>query len=50
MRGYIAVAVEENGRATGRIRMARIPDASASSLEPFIEQSIEPGSVVHTDS
>ena len=29
--------------------MVRIPDASAGSLLPFIEQSIEPGSVVHTD-
>ena len=48
-KALVAVAVEENGRATGRIRMARIQDASASSLEPFIEQSIEPGSVVHTD-
>lgn len=48
-KALVAVAVEENGRATGRIRMARILDASASSLEPFIGQSIDPGSVVHTD-
>jgi transposase-like protein len=29
--------------------MRRIPDASAGSLMPFIEGSVEPGSVVHTD-
>lgn len=48
-KALVAVAVEENGRATGRIRMARIRDASASSLEAFIEESIELGSLVHTD-
>ncbi|MHB1959155.1 MAG: IS1595 family transposase [Acidobacteriaceae bacterium] len=29
--------------------MRRIVDASADSLVPFIEDSVEPGSVVHTD-
>jgi len=29
--------------------MRRIPDASAESLLPFIEEAIEPGSTVHTD-
>jgi hypothetical protein len=29
--------------------MRRIPDASAKSLMPFVEEAIEPGSVVHTD-
>lgn len=48
-KALIAVAAEEDGKGTGRIRMARIKDASANSLEAFIEQSIEPGSVVHTD-
>ena len=48
-KALVAVAVEEKGKATGRIRMLRIPDVSARSLVPFIEQSIEPGSVVHTD-
>jgi hypothetical protein len=33
----------------GRIRLRRIPDASATSLHAFLEESIEPGSVVHTD-
>src|SRR5437867_7103095 len=33
----------------GRIRLARIPDTSADSLLPAIEELIEPGSVVCTD-
>ncbi len=45
----IAVAAEEHGPGIGRIRMRCIPDASADSLMPFIEDSVEPGSVVHTD-
>ena len=45
----IAVAAEEDGPGIGRIRMRRILDASADSLIPFIENSIEPGSTVHTD-
>jgi transposase-like protein len=48
-KAMIAVAVEEDGGGIGRIRMRRIPDASAESLVPFIEDSVEPGSLVHTD-
>jgi transposase-like protein len=48
-KAIVAVAVEEDGDGIGRIRMRRIPDASAESLMPFIEQSVEPGTVVHTD-
>ena len=48
-KAMIAVAVEEDRDGIGRIRMRRIPDASAESLMPFIEDSVEPGSVVHTD-
>jgi transposase-like protein len=48
-KAMIAVAVEEDGDGIGRIRIRRIPDASAESLMPFIEDSVEPGSVVHTD-
>ena len=45
----IVVAVEEDGKGIGRIRMRRIPNASARSLVSFVEESVEPGSVVHTD-
>jgi transposase-like protein len=48
-KAMIAVAVEEDGDGIGRIRMRCIGDASAESLMPFIEDSVEPGSVVHTD-
>ena len=48
-KSMIAVAVEEDGAGIGRIRMRRIPDASAESLMPFIEDSVEPSSVIHTD-
>jgi len=48
-KALIVVAAQEDGSRIGRIRMRRIPDASARSLEPFIEDAIEPGSVVHTD-
>src|SRR5213596_2456052 len=40
---------DNQGRGIGRIRMRRIADASAGSLMPFVEESIAPGSVVHTD-
>jgi len=45
----VVIAAEEDGRGIGRIRMARIPEASRSALHAFVEQTIEPGSVVHTD-
>lgn len=45
----VVIAAEENGRAIGRIRMRRIPDASARSLHRFVQEFIEPGSTVHTD-
>jgi transposase-like protein len=45
----IVIAAQENGKGIGRIRLARIPDASAQSLRGFIRQAIEPGSRLHTD-
>lgn len=45
----IVVAAQEDGKGVGRVRMGTIPDASADSLMPFVEESIEPGSTVHTD-
>jgi transposase-like protein len=45
----IVVAAQEDGNGIGRIRMLRIPDASAESLHPFINQAIEPGSVIISD-
>ena len=45
----VVAAVQEDGKGIGRIRMRQIPDASAASLIPFIEDSVAAGSVVHTD-
>ena len=48
-KALIAVAAQEDGRGIGRIRMRRITDASAASLLSFVQEAIEPGSIVHTD-
>ena len=45
----VVIAVEEDGKGIGRIRMRQISDASAESLLPFIRDSVVPGSIVHTD-
>ena len=45
-KALIAVAAEERGTGLGRIRMQRVQNASAASLMPFVEESVEPGSVV----
>jgi transposase-like protein len=45
----VAVACEEDGEAIGRIRLRQVHDASAASLQAFIEEAIQPDSVVHTD-
>jgi transposase-like protein len=45
----LAVAAQENGAGIGRVRMRSIPDASARSLMAFVQDSIEPGTTVHTD-
>jgi ISXO2-like transposase domain/Transposase zinc-ribbon domain len=48
-KALIVVAAQEEGAGIGRIRMRRIPDASAKSLIPFVQDSVELGSLVHTD-
>src|ERR1700722_4075265 len=45
----VVVAAQEDGDGIGRIRMRQIVDASADSLVPFVQESVEPGSVIHTD-
>ena len=45
----VAVAAQEDGPGIGRIRMRQIGNASSESLMPFVQDSITPGSVVHTD-
>ena len=48
-KALIVVAAQEDRKGIGRIRMRRIPDASAASLEPFLQESVQAGSVVHPD-
>lgn len=45
----IMVAAEVDGPGIGRIRMARIADLTAIRLHGFIDETVEPGSVVRTD-
>ena len=49
VKSLVAVAAQQDGAAIGRIRMRTIADASAESLMTFVQEAIEPGSVVHTD-
>jgi len=48
-KALVVIAAEEDGAGIGRIRMARIPDASAPVLEGFVVQAVVAGSQVHTD-
>jgi transposase-like protein len=48
-KSLIVIAAQEDGPGIGRIRMKRIPDASAASLMEFAKEAIESGSTVHTD-
>ena len=49
-KAIVVIAVEVHSpKGFGRVRMQRVPDASAASLTPFIRDAVEPGSTVHTD-
>jgi transposase-like protein len=48
-KALVVIAAQEDGRVIGRIRMRRIPDASAQSLHGFVQEAVAPGSVVHVD-
>jgi transposase-like protein len=48
-KSLILIAAQVDGTRIGRVRLRRIPDASAASLETAVQQSVEPGSVVRTD-
>jgi transposase-like protein len=45
----VVIAAEEDGQGIGRIRLARIPDASGASLTGFVSQVVELDATVHTD-
>lgn len=48
-KALVVIAAQEDGKGIGRIRMRRIPDASAESLLPFVASAVESGSTIHTD-
>lgn len=48
-KALVIIAAQVDGKKIGRIRMQRIADARAENLRAFIEATIAPGSIVHTD-
>jgi transposase-like protein/ribosomal protein L37AE/L43A len=48
-KSIVAIAAEVRGRNIGRIRLGTVDDAGAACLIPFVEATVEPGSVVRTD-
>ena len=45
----VLVAVEKRGQASGRVRMAVIPNFRAATLLAFLKEHVAPGSTVYTD-
>ena len=45
----VVIAAQIDGTRIGRIRLRRVPDASAKSLEDATRKGVEPGSTVRTD-
>jgi len=45
----VVVAAQVDGPRIGRIRLQRVPDASAPQLERAVQDAVAPGSVVQTD-
>jgi transposase-like protein len=48
-KALVVIAAEHNGQGIGRIRLRRVPDATAASLQGFIVDVVETGSTVNTD-
>lgn len=48
-KSIVVIVAEERGRGLGRIRLRRVTDVSGETLSPFVQDVVEPGSVVHTD-
>ncbi len=45
----VLVAVEKRGEASGRVRMAELPDLKEATVHAFVKQHIAPGSTLYTD-
>lgn len=48
-KALVLVAAQEDGKRVGRIRLRRVRDASANSLEPSVVEAVEPEAIIHTD-
>jgi len=48
-KALVAAAVECRGSGSGRMRLARIPDASQGTLHEFVTTNVEPESMILTD-
>ena len=49
-KAIVAIAVEiKNPKGFGRIRLKHVPDVTAESLLPFIDEAVEAGATIHTD-
>lgn len=48
-KALVVGAVEVRGKASGRVRLHVVPDASGPSLTGFVRDNIEPGATVITD-
>ncbi len=48
-RALVVGAVEVRGRASGRVRLQVVPDASGPSLTGFVHTNVEPDTTVITD-
>ena len=45
----VLVAVEKRGKASGRVRMAVIPDFKTTTFKAFIKRNVTPGAIIYTD-
>ena len=45
----VVIAAQEDGAATGRIRLRQVADASARSLGAAVQDMVEPGAIIKTD-
>ncbi len=49
-KALVGVAVEDKGaEGIGRIRLQHLPDASGTSLIPFVQAVVQPGTTIRTD-
>lgn len=48
-KALVVAAIEVRGRASGRVRLQMVPDASAPSLTGFVAANVEPGALIVTD-